>query len=175
MHEESVEQTVDHAEPNFAGDTEVFQVAARVLTAIALRGLALTARPMPLRQFQLLAVLDETGRSSAAQAAHALRLTVPAVTRLADRLVASGHLVHTTHPYNRSVDTLELTQDGRDLVSRVMHWRHQEIDHILDRLPPSQRLAAANALRAFLHAAAGRGYGIDHIAVSASPDPITAQ
>jgi hypothetical protein len=97
---------------------------------------------------------------------------VPAATRLADRLVASGHLVHRTHPYNRSVATFELTQAGRDLVSRVMHWRHQELDRILRRLPPVQRLAAVDALRAFLQAAAGSGYGTDHIAVGASVDPV---
>lgn len=174
MHDDGRERPADRAETDVAGDTELFQVATRVLTGIALRALTLTARPMPLRQFQLLAVLDEMGRSSAAQVAAALRLTVPSATRLADRLVASGHLVHRTHLYNRSVATFELTQAGRDLVSRVMHWRHQELDRILRRLPPAQRLATVDALRAFLQAAAGSGYGTDHLTVDVSTDPVTA-
>ncbi len=148
-----------------AGDAEVMQVAVRLLSGIALRGLALSARPMPLRQFQVLAVLEETGRSTADQVGRALRLTMPATNGLAERLVASGHLVRTTHPYNRAVVTFEVTQRGRDLVRRVMHWRHQELARILDQLGPPQRLAAAGGLRALITAAAGSGYGTGHIAV----------
>jgi len=154
---------MDQADVDVVGDTEVFQVATRVMSGIALRGLALSAQRMPLRQFQLLAVVEEIGRTSAGQAAHALRLTMPTVTRLADRLVASGHLVRATHPYNRDVATFELTQAGRELVARVMHWRHQELTRILDRLQPPHRLAATNGLREFVQAAAENGYGIDHI------------
>ena len=148
---------------DIGGDAEVFQVAARVLTGLALRGLALSAGSMPLPQFRMLAVLDESGRCTAGQVARTLRLAEPSVARLADRLAASGHLVRSTHPYNHAVTTLELTPAGRDLVARVMHWRHQELTRILARLSPPRRLAAAQAIRGLIEAAAGAGYGADHI------------
>jgi len=155
--------------PEAIGDAEVLQIATRVLAGIALRGLALSARPMPLRQFQLLSVLEEMGRTSTEQAARALRLSLPSVTRLVDRLVASGYLARGTHPYNRSVVTLELTSSGRDLVARVMHWRHQELARILHKLGSPERRAAIEAIRTFVHAASGTGYGIDHL-ISGRPD-----
>ena len=50
------------------------------------------------------------------QVARALALQASTVTRLADRLVASGHLTRGRDPRHRGVVTLALTRDGQDLV-----------------------------------------------------------
>jgi DNA-binding MarR family transcriptional regulator len=149
--------------PSIDGDAEIVQVAIRVLTGVAVRSLALSSASVSLSTFRLMVVLDELGHSTAERIAQVLRMDRVSVTRQADRLVASGHLVRHTHPYNRTVVTLELTPAGRSLVLRVMHWRHQELTRILDRLALDQRPAVLAAMRAFVDAAAGSGYGSDHI------------
>jgi DNA-binding MarR family transcriptional regulator len=54
-----------------------------------------------------------------------VRRTPSTVTRLADRLVAAGHVMRGSDPGNRAVVTLELTDSGRNLVARVVSWRRQ--------------------------------------------------
>jgi DNA-binding MarR family transcriptional regulator len=80
------------------------------------------------------------------------------VTRLADRLVAAGHIVRGTDPGNRTVVTLELTGSGRDLVAQVMQWRRRELTRILGRLAPEDRDTLTASLRLLIEAA-GEGYG----------------
>jgi DNA-binding MarR family transcriptional regulator len=81
------------------------------------------------------------------------------VTRLADRLVAAGHVTRGSDPRHRSVVTLELTASGRQLVTSVAAWRRRELARILGRLAPADRSAATAALRLLIEAA-GEGYGI---------------
>jgi DNA-binding MarR family transcriptional regulator len=146
-----------------SGDAEVFQVAVRVLTGVAVRGLALSSTSVSLSQFRVLVVLDELGHSTAARLARVLRIGPSSVARLAERLIASGHVARRSHTYNRRIVTLELTAAGRNLVRRVMHWRHQELARILARLDPDRKATAVDGIRAFVEAAAGNGYGSDHI------------
>jgi DNA-binding MarR family transcriptional regulator len=80
------------------------------------------------------------------------------VTRLADRLVAAGHVARGSDPGHRSVVTLELTATGQHLVSRVAAWRRQELARILGQLPPGDRIRLTTGLRTFVDAA-GEGYG----------------
>jgi DNA-binding MarR family transcriptional regulator len=145
------------------GDAEAFQAAVRVLTGVALRGLALSSTSVSLSQFRVLVVLDELGHSTAARLARVLRMDPSSVARLSERLIGSGHVVRRTHTYNRRIVTLELTPAGQSLVLRVMHWRHHALGRILDRLDADRRVAAVDGIRAFVDAAGGSGYGSDHI------------
>jgi DNA-binding MarR family transcriptional regulator len=83
------------------------------------------------------------------------------VTRLADRLHASGHLVRGADPGNRSVVTLELTASGRRVVEQVTAHRRRELANVLDRLDPAERQACAAVLRR-LHEMLGDGSGDTH-------------
>jgi DNA-binding MarR family transcriptional regulator len=110
-----------------------------------------------LPQMRVLLALGDLGRCPSSRPARALGLGASSVTRLADRLVASGHLVRGGDPHHRSVVTLELSESGRELVDQVPAWRHDELERLLSLIDPVLRAQAAQALQQ-LHAAVGEAY-----------------
>ncbi len=122
---------------DFTEQVEALQAATRVLAGIALRSLGVLDGVITLPQFRMLAVLAELGRVRSARVARALGLDASTVTRLADRLVAAGHVERGSDPRHRSVVTLQLTSSGQDLVSTVSGWRHRELSRIVGVLPPA--------------------------------------
>jgi DNA-binding MarR family transcriptional regulator len=146
---------------------EVLQAVTRVLAGVALRSLEVLDGAVSLPQFRVLAVLADLGCSRSAQVADGLGLDASTVTRLADRLVAAGHIVRGSDPGNRTVVTLKLTDSGRGLVIQVMEWRRRELTRILRQLAPGDRDTLTAALRRLIEAA-GEGYG----AVRQGPVPL---
>lgn len=148
-----------------AATVEVLQAATGVLAGVALRSLDVLNGAVSLPQFRLLAVLADLGSARSGRAAQALGLEASTVTRLADRLVAAGHVTRGSDPGHRGAVTLALTSSGRDLVARVRQWRRGELSRILENLPPSDRKAVTRTLRLLVEAAGG-GYGsVQHGAV----------
>jgi DNA-binding MarR family transcriptional regulator len=141
------------------GAAEVLQAATRVLAGVALRSLDVLDSAVTLPQFRLLAVLADLGPVPSGRAARALGLDPSTVTRLADRMVAAGHVARGTDPHHRGVVTLELTASGRGLVAAADAWRRQELARILALLEPTEQHALTTAL-GLLVAAAGEGYGV---------------
>jgi DNA-binding MarR family transcriptional regulator len=137
----------------------VLQAATRVLAGVALRSLGVLGGAVSLPQFRLLNVLSDIGCARSAIVARGLGLDASTVTRLADRMVAAGHVRRGTEAGNRSVVTLELTASGRDLVTQVTARRRQELTRILEQLAPGERDALTTTLRRLVEAA-GQGYGI---------------
>lgn len=150
-----------------AEKVEVLQAATRVLAGVALRSLDVLGGTVSLPQFRVLAVLADLGRARSAQVARALGLDASTVTRLADRLVAAGHVARGSDPGNRTVVTLELTDSGRNLVTQVTQWRRQELARILGLLAPGDQDALIAASRRLVEAA-GEGYG----PIAQSPVPL---
>jgi DNA-binding MarR family transcriptional regulator len=145
----------------------VLQAATRVLAGVALRSVDVLDGIVSLPQYRVLAVLAELEPARSTAVARALGLEASTITRLADRLVAAGHVVRGSDPGNRSVVTLELTPPGRNLVTQVTRWRRQELTRILGQLAPGDRAALAASLRRLIEAA-GPGYGT----VAESPVPL---
>ena len=141
------------------GAAEVLQAATRVLAGVALRSLDALDSAVTLPQFRLLAVLADLGPVPTGKAARTLGLDPSTVTRLADRMVAAGHVTRGTEPQHRGVVTLELTATGRHLVAVADGWRRQELADIMARLAPRDQEAVTAAL-GLLVAAAGEDYGI---------------
>lgn len=131
-----------------AGELRAFEMASRDLVGVALRSLQHVEISLP--QYRLLAVLHEHGRSSSTQCAKTLGVAGSSVTRLADRLHASGHLARVADPSNRRIVALELTPQGRRLVNKVAARRHQDLSRVLDQIDPAERAACA-AVLATLH------------------------
>jgi DNA-binding MarR family transcriptional regulator len=127
-----------------ADELVAFETAARDLVGLALRSVENLEVSLP--QFRLLLVLHEQGSLSSTQCAQALGVVGSSVTRLADRLHASGHLLRGTDPGNRSVVTLELTDAGRRVVRQVTTRRRRELRRVLDGLDPAERASCAAAL-----------------------------
>jgi DNA-binding MarR family transcriptional regulator len=141
------------------GAAETLQAATRMLAGVALRSLEALDSAVTLPQFRLLAVLADLGPVPSGQAARTLGLDPSTVTRLADRMVAAGHVTRGTAPQHRGVVTLDLTDTGRDLVAAADAWRRQELAGIIARLAPAEQEAVTTAL-GLLVAAAGDDYGI---------------
>jgi DNA-binding MarR family transcriptional regulator len=141
------------------GAAEVLQAATRVLAGVALRSLDVLDSAVTLPQFRLLAVLANLGPAPSGRAARALGLDPSTVTRLADRMVAAGHVTRGTDPQHRGVVSLDLTASGRDLVAAADAWRRQELARILARLAPAEQAAVTAAL-GLLVGAAGDDYGV---------------
>jgi DNA-binding MarR family transcriptional regulator len=139
-------------------ELEVLQVATRVLTGVALRSLDVLDGRVTLPQFRMLAVLADLGQVRSVQVARALGTEASTVTRLADRLVAAGHVARGSEPGHRGVVTLALTGSGRQLVARVEAWRRDELTRILDQLTPADQKRVISSLRLLVDAA-GAGYG----------------
>jgi DNA-binding MarR family transcriptional regulator len=153
-------QTLDENGPELApGTLEGLQAATRVLAGVALRSLDVLHSAVTLPQFRLLAVLADLGPVPSGQAARRLGVDPSTVTRLADRMVAAGHVARGADPRHRGVVTLELTASGRGLVAAADEWRRQELARIMARLSPPQRKAVSDAL-GLLVGAAGDDYGI---------------
>ncbi|MEV5710876.1 MarR family transcriptional regulator [Actinoallomurus sp. NPDC052274] len=136
-------------------EIDVFQTATKDLVGVTVRSLELLEGRVSLAQFRMLVVLADLGASPSSKVARELGLGASSVTRLADRLQASGHVARGHDPGNRSIVTLALTPSGRRLVDQVMRWRRAELARILARLTPSDRAVLTAALHRF-HEAVGR-------------------
>lgn len=156
---QTARQPLVAADPTPA-EIAAFQTAARDLVGVALRSLDALDGQVSLPQFRLLLAVNDLGRAPSSQVAQALGLGASSVTRLADRLHASGHLVRGADAGHRSVVTLELSARGRELVTQVLARRRQELERILGQLEPEQRAATAAGLRA-LHQVIGDAYARD--------------
>src|ERR1700744_5992590 len=136
-----------------SGTAEVLQAATRVLAGVALRSLDVLDSAVTLPQFRLLAVLADLGPAPSGRAARALGLDPSTITRLADRMVAAGHVARGTSPRHRGVVTLALTPSGRDLVAAADTWRRRELAQIMSRLTPAEQAAVTASLGLLVRAA----------------------
>lgn len=134
-----------------------FEVATRDLVGLSLRSVADLDLSLP--QYRVLLVLHEQGTSSSTAVARALGVVGSTITRLADRLDASGHLVRGADPDNRSVVTLELTPLGRSVVKKVVTRRRRDLAAALSALDPAERSACAEALEKLHQSMAAAGGG----------------
>jgi DNA-binding MarR family transcriptional regulator len=155
------------AAPGTAPETlDALQSATRLLTGVALRSLEALGGAVTLPQFRMLAVLADIGPARSARVATALGLEASTVTRLADRLVATGYVRRGTEDGHRGVVTLELTAPGYRLVGRVAQARQQELARMVSVLSAEEQARLTGALRLLL-AAAGDGYG--HVSLTLVP------
>jgi len=149
----SSEPTIELAEA-----LQLLQSATRMLTGVALRSLEVLDGAVTLSQFRMLAVLADLGPARSARVAEALGLEPSTVTRVADRLVAAGHVTRGGEPGHRGVVTLALSASGHHLVRKVATWRQQELARMLGQLTAADQALVTAALRQLL--AVGEGYGV---------------
>ena len=147
-----------NAEEDVLRTVEVLQEATRLLAGVALRSVDVLGGAVTLPQYRVLSVLADLGEVRSARVADALGLEASTVTRLVDRLAASGHVVRKADPTNRSALMLELTSSGKSLVARVVSWRQGELERILLCLTPAERRELAKSLSRLVDVGA-EGYG----------------
>jgi len=139
-------------------DEEVtaFQVATRDLIDVAVRSVEVVAPGVSLPQFRLMLVLDDLGVTPSTKLARELAVSPSSVTRMADRLVTSGHVTRDRDGEKRSIVALALSPLGVKTVHEVLSWRHVELARILHSVDAADRAAAVRALTTFHSAAASR-------------------
>jgi DNA-binding MarR family transcriptional regulator len=133
-----------------------FQVATRDLIDVAVRSVEVVAPGVSLPQFRLMLVLDDLGVTPSTKLARELAVSPSSVTRMVDRLVASGHVTRERDAEKRSIVALTLSPLGADTVRDVLAWRHVELERILRSLEPADRAVTVHGLTAFHLAAASR-------------------
>ncbi len=130
---------------------DALQLITRDLVTLALEsvnaGGALGLTPMRL----LFAVNDRPG-GSCIELAGVLGTSASSITRQADRLVRSGHLLREPNPANRSMVMLRLTAQGRQAVDDVLAWRASVFERVGRAADLSDHEGLARSLSA-LHAA----------------------
>ncbi|MEU9120931.1 MarR family transcriptional regulator [Streptomyces sp. NPDC048506] len=156
-------------------DHDVEEVIAAVLTAsrllvgISARALARTAPSLTLPQLRALVVLEGQGPVKLAALAGALGVNPSTAMRMVDRLEAAGSVARQANPGNRREVVLSLTDEGRNLVERVLAHRHAEISAIVAQLPVEERAGLLRSLRALTDAA-----GEPPVAPRPAPPPESA-
>lgn len=135
-------------------DVVALEALTRVLVGIAWDSAHAAPPGVTFPQVRLLLALEGLGRVQSSRLAGALGVNASSVTRLADKLEARGYLVRGADAHNRSVVTIEVTEEGRKVVEHVLDRRHEAIEALLERLPAARRNSTANAARALVTAAA---------------------
>jgi DNA-binding MarR family transcriptional regulator len=121
------------ARRSFPTAVDALQVVTRDLLGLAVRSVDEVGE-VSLPQMRLLFALRDEGESSCTDLAHVLGVSGSSVTRLADRLVASGHITRAGDPGSRSRVLLALTEHGVDVIEAVLAWRSRELTRALHSL-----------------------------------------
>lgn len=134
-------------------DLDVVMTGSRALVGVAVRTLGLALGEVTLPQFRTLALLRRDGPLRVRDIAEELDRQPSGVTRMADRLEASGYLVRSPSPDSRREVLLSLTPLGEDLVREALTRRRLELGAILQQLDPDERAALSVGLAALARVA----------------------
>ncbi|MFR9796512.1 MarR family winged helix-turn-helix transcriptional regulator [Streptomyces sp. MS06] len=132
--------------------TRAVLTASRLLVAVSARSLAAVQDRVTLPQFRMLVVLSTRGATKLVALAELLQVAPSTAMRMVDRLIAAGLADRQVNPDNRRETLLQLTDEGRRIVSDVTAQRRSEIASIVERLDPHQRAVLVEALTAFTEA-----------------------
>lgn len=129
---------------------EVVSQAVEVLDVLWQRGLD-TAASSPVSPFQLrvLCVLDREEGMNLRRLGQLLDSTASSVSRLCDRLAATGYVERRPSPVSRRELELYLTVGGRELLSEVRARRERALRTVLERMPAAARRDLVRGLLAF--------------------------
>ncbi|MFG2091337.1 MULTISPECIES: MarR family winged helix-turn-helix transcriptional regulator [unclassified Spirillospora] len=142
----------EHAGDGADEVTSAVLTASRLLVAISVRSLAAVEDTVTLPQFRLLVVLSSQGTSKLVTLAGLLEVNPSTAMRMVDRLAAAGLVDRQASPHSGREVSIQLTGAGRAIVDDVTARRRAGIAEVVSRMPPGQRHALVDALRAFTEA-----------------------
>jgi DNA-binding MarR family transcriptional regulator len=134
-------------------DVAVTLTASRALMGVVARTLADVLEVVTLPQFRMLVVLCAEGPLRSGVLSERLRIHQSTLTRLADRLVAQGWVRREPNAESRREVLVDLTDAGRDLVTKVLDARRADLAAILGQATPKDRAAIRAGFEAFARAA----------------------
>lgn len=132
--------------------TTAMLTASRLLVAISARSLAAVEDTLTLPQFRLLVVLSARSPAKLVTLAESLGVNPSTAMRMVDRLTAAGLISRQASPHSGREISIDLTPTGRAIVDDVTARRRTEIAEVIAAMPPGQRHALLDALRAFTDA-----------------------
>lgn len=132
-----------------SGEVAALELMARALVGITLHSLEVLGGKVSLAQFRLLLIASGLGRVPSSRIAAEAMMPASSVTRLADKLETAGLLRRGSDPRSRSIVTIEVTQAGLDLVSRVVERRHALLAAVLGGMTPQERESSGRIARRF--------------------------
>ncbi|MEV7175440.1 MarR family winged helix-turn-helix transcriptional regulator [Kitasatospora sp. NPDC093679] len=151
---------MSHITPIF---TDLVRVETRLYNAASARLRA--EQGLGLGQFELLEIIDRVPECRVLDIVGELAITVGAVSKAVDRLVAAGWCQRVAHPQDRRSSVLRLTPAGEKQLSASRPVVEGELASLTSTVPPDDLARIAStlaALRAALEASphgAGRGEG----------------
>jgi DNA-binding MarR family transcriptional regulator len=148
-----VAEDVREARRVWADEVEATMLAARALVAISAQSVAAVEDLVTPPQLRVLVMIASRGALNLGAVARGLGVHPSNATRACDRLVAAGLLDRRDDPADRRNLQLQLTENGRHLVDKVMDRRRHAIAEVLERMPALQRTALVPVLTTFAEAA----------------------
>ena len=109
--------------------------------------------PVPVSEAHALGVLADAGPLSQNELAKRLHLTKSTVSRLIDQLTRRGWVERRPGEHDGRQRLVELTTAGQKSARQMASRRAERMQHVLDRIPDSQRAAVLAALDALVDAA----------------------
>jgi DNA-binding MarR family transcriptional regulator len=134
------------------GDVEVTLAASRALVGVVARSLGDVLEVVTLPQFRLLVVLHAEGPLRSGVLSDRLGIHQSTLTRLVDRLVAHGWVRREPNSESRREVLVDLTDPGRELVTKVLEARRADLAAILTQATPRDRAVIRAGFEAFARA-----------------------
>jgi DNA-binding MarR family transcriptional regulator len=97
-------------------------------------------------QVKMLFLLEDGGEHSVKEIATHLGLSLPAASRAVDGLIQRGYVTRRESAQDRRSRLIALTDDGREVVERVLRARLKTLEAFADELTPEEREALSTAL-----------------------------
>ncbi|MCX5079104.1 MarR family winged helix-turn-helix transcriptional regulator [Streptomyces sp. NPDC060334] len=133
--------------------TDLVRVETRLYNAVNAR--LRTEQDLSLGQFEFLEIIDRVPECRVLDIVGELAITVGAVSKAVDRLVAAGWCVRVAHPQDRRSSVLRLTPEGKEQLAASRTVVTSELTALTATVPPDElnRIASTlAALRATLEA-----------------------
>ena len=134
-------------------DVLAFEQLTRALVGITAQSLDVLDGAVTVSQFRLLRTLVDLGKVRSSTLAVSLGTAASSVTRLVDKLEASGYVSRGSDAQNRSIVTVEATEAARAVVTAVVTRRHALLEAVLDTMTPDEREHATEAAGRFVQLA----------------------
>lgn len=111
---------------------------------------AWSSAQITMQQLRIMTILYHEGPTRVSDLARRLNVSTPTVTGILDRLVRHRLSYRMNDPRDRRVVLNSLTQDGRDLVERLLPAHGDQAECALARLSDDERRNLIEALRTLL-------------------------
>ncbi|NUT37187.1 MAG: MarR family transcriptional regulator [Hamadaea sp.] len=101
---------------------------------------------LTMSQLKILFALRLHGGFGGQDLAHMMGVSAATMTGIVDRLVAAGYVSRREDPHDRRVRRVELTDEGGDLVDRIMTAGEAHQRRLLERLDVEDLCVVADAM-----------------------------